>query len=39
MKYIENIVIGEPLVDSSDIFGLNQRDWTDIESEKTHYTN
>ena len=38
-KYIENIVIGFPIVNESSIFALNEEDWLKNEKEKTFYTN
>ena len=38
MKYIENIVIGAPIVDPKDVFACSDDDWEAIESEKTYYT-
>lgn len=38
MKYIENIVIGEPVASYESMFALNQEDWLNSESEKTYYT-
>jgi hypothetical protein len=37
--YIENIVIGKPLVESSTMFSLDEADWNRAEKEKTYYTN
>lgn len=39
MKYIENIVIGAPIVDPKDMFANSDDDWNTIEKEKTYYTN
>lgn len=39
MKYIENIVIGTPIAEPSDMFALDINDWERIEKEKTFYTN
>lgn len=36
--YIENIVIGKPIVSESFIFALNDEDWENIEKEKTYWT-
>lgn len=38
MAYIENIVIGTPIVDPKDMFALNKDDWANMEKEKTYYT-
>ena len=38
MTYIENIVVGKPLVDLKDIFGINELDWEENEFPKTHFT-
>ena len=38
MKYIENIVIGKPIVSPEFMFALDKEDWNKIESEKTYYT-
>ena len=37
--YIENIVIGKPIVEPKDIFASDQEDWNNIEKEKTYFTN
>lgn len=39
MKYIENIVIGTPIIDPKSIFANSDDDWNTIEKEKTYYTN
>lgn len=39
MKYIENIVIGNPIVDPKDMFAISDDDWEFLEKEKTYYTN
>lgn len=39
MKYIENIVIGNPIVDPKDVFAISDEDWEFLEKEKTYYTN
>lgn len=39
MRYIENIVIGAPIVDPKDMFTSSDDDWNTIEKEKTYYTN
>lgn len=36
--YIENIVIGKPLVEPSTMFAADEDDWNNIEEEKTYYT-
>ena len=36
--YIENIVIGKPIVEPSIMFSLDEDDWERIEKEKTYYT-
>ena len=36
--YIENIVIGKPIVEPSKMFATNEDDWERIEKEKTYYT-
>lgn len=36
--YIENIVIGKPIVETSTMFATNEDDWERIEKEKTYYT-
>lgn len=36
--YIENIVIGTPIVPLCSIFGKNLSDWDTNEKDKTHYT-
>lgn len=38
MKYVENIVIGKPIVDPCDMFTKNMEDWEKNEKEKTYYT-
>lgn len=37
--YIENIVIGKPIVSEKEIFSINDNDWETIEKDKTYYTN
>jgi hypothetical protein len=39
MKYVENIVIGSPLVDITEMFSSDIEDWNSVEKEKTYYTN
>lgn len=36
--YVENIVIGKPIVEPSTMFSLNEDDWSRTEKEKTYYT-
>ena len=36
--YVENIVIGKPIVESSTMFSLDKDDWDRTEKEKTYYT-
>jgi hypothetical protein len=36
--YIENVVIGNPIVETSDMFALDEEDWNKVEKEKTYYT-
>ena len=36
--YIENIVIGKPIVEPSAIFAADEDDWERTEKEKTYYT-
>ena len=38
MAYIENIVIGTPIVDPKDMFASDEDDWARLEEEKTYYT-
>lgn len=38
MAYIENIVIGTPIVKPEELFALNEKDWNEIEKEKTMFT-
>lgn len=37
--YIENIVIGKPIVSEKEMFSINDNDWETIEKDKTYYTN
>lgn len=37
--YIENIVIGEPLVHPAELLAENKEDWENVEKEKTFFTN
>ena len=39
MPYIENIVIGIPLVSAKELLSANDNDWVDVEFEKTIFTN
>lgn len=39
MPYIENIVIGTPLVSAKELLSANDSDWVNIEFEKTIFTN
>ena len=36
--YIENIVIGKPIVEPSTMFAIDKDDWNKVEKEKTYYT-
>lgn len=36
--YVENIVIGKPIVDPCTMFSKDEDDWNNIEKEKTYYT-
>lgn len=36
--YVENIVIGKPIVEPFTMFSLNEEDWNRTEKEKTYYT-
>lgn len=36
--YVENIVIGKPIVEPFTMFSLNEDDWNKVEKEKTYYT-
>ena len=36
--YVENIVIGKPIVEPSTMFSLDEDDWNKVEKEKTYYT-
>ena len=38
MKYIENIVIGTPIVSPESMFASSDDDWGTVEKEKTYYT-
>ena len=39
MPYIENIVIGVPLVPEKELLSANDSDWVNAEFEKTLFTN
>ena len=39
MPYIENIVIGVPLVQAKELLSANDSDWANVEFEKTIFTN
>ena len=39
MPYIENIVIGVPLVSAKELLSANDNDWVNVEFEKTIFTN
>lgn len=36
--YVENIVIGKPIVNPSAMFSNDENDWNNVEKEKTYYT-
>lgn len=36
--YVENIVIGKPVVEPQHLFALDEDDWNRVEKEKTYYT-
>lgn len=36
--YVENIVIGKPIIEPSTMFSLDEDDWNRTEKEKTYYT-
>lgn len=36
--YVENIVIGKPIVKPFTMFSLDEDDWNKVEKEKTYYT-
>lgn len=36
--YIENVVIGKPIVSEKDMLSTNDNDWNEIEKDKTYYT-
>lgn len=36
--YVENIVIGKPVVESQQLFAADENDWKRTEEEKTYYT-
>ncbi len=37
--YIENIVIGKPMVSEASLFAVDETDWEEVEKEKTIWTN
>lgn len=39
MPYIENVVIGVPLVSAKELLSANKEDWENVEFEKTVFTN
>ena len=39
MSYIENTVIGTPLVSAKELLSANDNDWINVEFEKTIFTN
>lgn len=36
--YVENVVIGKPIVEPATMFSLDEEDWNRTEKEKTYYT-
>lgn len=36
--YIENIIIGRPILNPASLLAADQEDWDKVESEKTYYT-
>lgn len=38
MRYIENIVVGTPIAEPSNMFAYDESDWNNSEREKTYYT-
>jgi hypothetical protein len=36
--YVENIVIGKPVVDPQELFAADKDDWNKVEKEKTYFT-
>lgn len=36
--YIENIVIGNPIVEPFEMFSKDEDDWNNVEKEKTYFT-
>lgn len=36
--YIENIVIGKPIVEPSSMFAKDEEDWNSVEKDKTYFT-
>lgn len=37
--YVENIVIGKPIVTPETMFASDEKDWERVEKEKTYFTN
>ena len=37
--YVENIVIGKPLIDEANLFAFSNEDWTENEQYLTYWTN
>lgn len=37
--YVENVVIGKPIVEPYVMLSLDEDDWNKVEKEKTYYTN
>lgn len=36
--YVENIVIGKPVVEPQELFAADKDDWNKVEKEKTYFT-
>ena len=36
--YIENIVIGKPIIEPSKLFAKDQKDWNNVEKDRTFFT-
>ena len=36
--YVENIVVGKPIVEPTEIFAKDKKDWEQVEKEKTIWT-
>ena len=36
--YVENIVIGKPVIDPQELFAADKDDWNKVEKEKTYFT-